>query len=107
MTVQRVLQFETLAQNNEDVRKINRVVRGVMDGKTNNAGFVTLDTGSAVTTTLENERIGYDSVVMLSPTTANALSRNAYVSATTRGSATISHAANTYADCIFGYIIVG
>jgi uncharacterized lipoprotein YbaY len=38
-----------------------------MNGKTNNTGLVTLDTGNATTTTINNERISRDSLIILVP----------------------------------------
>jgi hypothetical protein len=38
-----------------------------MDGKTNNTGRITLATGNATTTTLYDERIGFDSLIFLVP----------------------------------------
>jgi hypothetical protein len=38
-----------------------------MDGKTNNTGRLTLATGNATTTTLFDERIGYDSLIFFVP----------------------------------------
>jgi hypothetical protein len=38
-----------------------------MDGKTNNTGRITLATGNATTTTLFDERIGYDSLLFFVP----------------------------------------
>ena len=48
-------------------REISEVVNNAMNGKTNNHGTVTLDTGWATTTTLYDERIGFDSVILLAP----------------------------------------
>lgn len=63
-------QFVTLPQFGAEPRQVAEVVRGIMDGKTNNTGSVTLNTGGATSTTLYNERIGYDSVIILVPNTA-------------------------------------
>lgn len=63
-----MVQFITLPQQGGDQRQVAEVVRGIMDGKTNNTGTVTLATGGAATTTIYNERIGYDSVILLQPT---------------------------------------
>lgn len=65
-----MVQFVTLPQQGGDPRQVAEVVRGIMDGKTNNTGTITLATGGASTTTLYNERIGYDSVILLNPTSA-------------------------------------
>jgi hypothetical protein len=62
--------FITLPQQGGDARQVSEVVRGIMDGKTNNTGTIELATGGASTTTLYNERIGYDSVILLTPTSA-------------------------------------
>jgi hypothetical protein len=67
-----MVQFVTLPQQGADQRQVAEVVRGIMDGKTNNTGSVTLATGNASTTTLYNERIGYDSVIILVPNSASA-----------------------------------
>lgn len=61
-------QFRTLPPFGGDQRAVAEVIRGVMDGKTNNTGSFTLATGGASSTTIYNERIGYDSVILLSPT---------------------------------------
>jgi hypothetical protein len=61
-------QFRTLPVFGADQRSTAEVVRGIMDGKTNNTGLLTLNTGNAVTTTLFDERIGYDSLIFFVPT---------------------------------------
>ena len=60
-------QFRTLPPFGGDPRQVSEVVRGIMDGKTNNTGTITLATGNATTTTLFDERIGYDSLIFLVP----------------------------------------
>jgi hypothetical protein len=90
-------------------REISEVVNNLIEGKSNNTGTVTLAVASATTTTLYDERIGYDSIIVFMPTTANAASAmtNLYVSAKIQGSATLTHSANTSADKTYGYIVVG
>ena len=61
-------QFRTLPPFGGDQRAVAEVVRGIMDGKTNNTGSFTLAAGGASSTTIYNERIGYDSVILLTPT---------------------------------------
>jgi len=61
-------QFKTLPPFGGDQRVVAEVVRGVMNGKTNNVGTFSLAAGGASTTTIYDERIGYDSVILLSPT---------------------------------------
>lgn len=65
-------QFRTLPPFGGDPRGVAEVVRGIMDGKTNNTGLVTLATGNATTTTLFDERIGYDSLIFFVPVSAAA-----------------------------------
>jgi hypothetical protein len=65
-------QFRTLPPFGGDQRSVAEVVRGIMDGKTNNTGLITLATGNAVTTTLYDERIGYDSLIFFVPVSAAA-----------------------------------
>lgn len=102
-------QFRTLPPFGGDQRSVAEVVRGIMDGKTNNTGTVTLAVGGATTTTINNERIGYDSVILLMPTSSNsaAYATNLYVSAKAQGSATLTHTANSTAGRSYDYIIVG
>ena len=65
-------QFRTLPPFGGDQRAVAEVVRGVMDGKTNNTGLITLATGNATTTTLYDERIGYDSLIFFVPVSSAA-----------------------------------
>ncbi len=60
-------QFRTLPPFGADQRGVAEVVRGIMDGKTNNTGRLTLATGNATSTTLYDERIGYDSLIFFVP----------------------------------------
>ncbi len=90
-------------------REISEVVNNLVEGKSNNTGTITLAVASATTTTLTDERIGFESIILFMPTTANAASAmtNLYVSARAKGSATLTHSANTAADKTYGYIVVG
>lgn len=63
----RRFQFQTLPPFGGDQRQVAEVVRGAMNGKTNNTGEITLATGNATTTTLYDERIGYDSLIFFVP----------------------------------------
>jgi hypothetical protein len=64
MTVNR--QYRKLNPSGSTPREISEVVNNLLDGKSNNTGTITLNTGGATTTTIYNERIGYDSVILLS-----------------------------------------
>ena len=65
-------QFRSLPVFGADNRVVSEVVRGIMDGKTNNTGSLTLATGNATTTTLYDERIGFDSLIFFVPISAAA-----------------------------------
>jgi hypothetical protein len=65
-------QFRTLPVFGADERAVSEIVRGIMDGKTNNTGSLTLATGNATTTTLYDERIGFDSLIFFVPISAAA-----------------------------------
>lgn len=64
--------FRTLPPFGGNERQVAEVVRGLMDGKSNNTGFITLATGNATSTTLYDERIGYESIILLTPYSAAA-----------------------------------
>lgn len=61
------MMFRKLPPQGGDARAIAEIVNGMMDGKTNNTGLVTLATGNALTTTITNERISPDSLIILVP----------------------------------------
>ncbi len=64
--------FRTLPPFGGDQRAVAEIVRGIMDGKTNNTGTVTLNTGNATTTTITDARIGVESKIILVPYSAAA-----------------------------------
>lgn len=59
--------FRTLPVFGGDPRATAEIVNGIMNGKTNNHGTLTLATGNATTTTLYDDRIGGDSKIILIP----------------------------------------
>ena len=96
----------------EWIRLVAQVVNGLMNGKDNATGKLTL-TANAATTTLSDRRIGRETVVLLTPTTANASAEfgagtiyqthpNANVEA-----AVINHANDANADKTFAYSLRG
>ena len=101
--------FRTLPPFGGDQRETSEVVRGIMDGKTNNTGKVTLSTGGATTTTLNDRRIGADSVVMFVRASAAAYADSSviYTSSQGQGTATITHPANSTADKTYKYVVIG
>jgi hypothetical protein len=100
--------YRKLNPSGSTPREISEVVNNLVEGKSNNTGTITLAVASATTTTLNDERIGFDSVILFMPTTANAASAmtNLYVSARNKGSATLTHSANTSADKTYGYVVI-
>jgi hypothetical protein len=94
----------------EWIRKVSEVVNAVMNGKTNAAGTVTL-TANAATTTITDARIGANTSVKLTPTTANAATAVATTYQTFPNAATgaivINHANNAQTDKTFAYVLLG
>lgn len=64
--------YRKLPWKGGDPRQVAEVVNNLVEGKSNNTGTVTLDTGWATTTTLFDERIGNNSVILLMPDSASA-----------------------------------
>lgn len=64
--------FRILNPAGSTPREISEVVNNAMNGKTNNTGTITLATGNATTTTIYDERIGYNSVILLSASSSGA-----------------------------------
>lgn len=60
-------QFRVLPSFGNDPRVVAEVVNGIMNGKTNNTGLVTLLTGNATSTTIYDARISADSKIILIP----------------------------------------
>jgi len=103
----RTAQFQTLPPFGGDQRQVAEVVRGVMDGKTNNSGYFTTTT-SATQTTLYDSRIGYDSAIIFTPMNDKGAAEmdKLWVGTRSQGSAVINHASNAHV-CEFMYIVVG
>lgn len=90
------------------------IVNGILKGKLNNLGEVTLTTGAA-TTTINDPRLTRNSMIVFDPTTANAAAElygaTMYVKddGTNRknGVFIITHANNANADRTFKFQIIG
>jgi hypothetical protein len=100
--------FRRLPPFGGDQRAVAEIVNGIMDGKTNNTGTITLNSGST-STTLTDARIGAESVIIMTPMTSNAAKEfsTCYVSARTNGSATLTHQNTGHSDLDYTYIVVG
>lgn len=59
--------FRVLPPFGQDPRVMAEIVNGIMNGKTNNTGTITLNTGNATTTSLVDERISVDTKIILIP----------------------------------------
>jgi len=87
---------------------IARAVNNILQGKILSTGEITL-TANSGTTTLTDSRIGPNSHISFTPTTANgaAALSGLYVSARAAGSATLTHANNAQSDKSFTYSVLG
>jgi len=59
--------YRKLNPSGAEPREISEVVNNLVEGKSNNTGDITLATGNATTTTIYDERIGYNSIILLTP----------------------------------------
>jgi len=98
--------YRTLNYMGSNPREVAEVTNGIMNGKTNNTGSVTLR-ASNTTTTITDERLGFDSIILLSPLSANAAAQTPYISTKAKGSVIITHTSTAHTDLNFDYIIVG
>lgn len=99
--------YRKLNPSGSEPREISEVVNNLVEGKSNNTGDFST-TESTTTTTIYNERIGYNSVILFTPMNDKAASEMAklYVSSLNKGYAVITHDSNAHV-CNFKYIIVG
>ena len=98
--------YRTLPYQGGSARDVAEILNNSVNGKTNNTGAITL-TDSSTTTTINDERLGFNSVILLSPLTASASAQAPYVSTKAKGSAVITHTSVVDTDLNFDYIIVG
>ena len=88
--------YRTLPYQGGDPRTVAEILNNAMNGKTNNTGQITLATGGATTTTLYDERIGFDSIILFAPLSIASAATNAYPYGTFEERADITFAtANT------------
>lgn len=95
-------------------RIIATTVNSILIGKTNNTGSFTLTASVGTTTvTLAAGLLGENTVILLSPTTANAATEfgagTIYVSSrsVTNKTFTLTHVNNAQTDRTFNYVLVG
>jgi hypothetical protein len=89
-------------------RQLAQAINLATDGKLNSIGEVTL-TENVTTTIILDKRMGVDSVLLLFPTSANAVAiiASVYVSFKGKETATITHTSDANTDKTFDYIIIG
>ena len=99
--------FRSLPAFGGDQRAVSEVVRGIMDGKTNNTGEITL-TQSQTTTTLTDRRIGPTTVILFSPLNDKGAAElgTLYVSARGQGTATLTHGSHNF-SIEYAYALIG
>lgn len=97
--------FRRLSVLGDDDLTTANVVNGILDGKVNSTGSVTL-TNSSATTTLSDDRIGDDSVILFMPTSSDASTVTIHVTGRQKGQATLNHASATTTRS-FDYVIFG
>ena len=66
------MQFRRLPTLGGTPRQVAEILNNTIDGKTNNTGTITLNTGNATSTTLYDERISADTKIVLVPFSAAA-----------------------------------
>lgn len=103
---------EFIANPLEWLRQTKNVVNGLMQGKSNNYGTVTLTANAGSTTVTESSgRISSTAVILFMPTTSNAAiaAQTMYVSSTSplSNTFTITHANNAQTDKTFRYVLIG
>mgnify|MGYP006899568772 CR=1 FL=1 len=102
--------YRTISRSETDQRKQNEIIVQMMDGKTNNTGKFTV-TASAATTVVSDLRVGADSVILVSPTTATAATEWAsgamYVSSIGKQTFTVTHNNSAPTDRVFTYAVIG
>lgn len=89
-------------------KKIASWAQWINQGHLANVGNLTLLSGT-VSTVVVDSRVSLNSFIGLEPTTANALSAapKTFVSTTTKGSFTLTHASTGSGDCNFRYCLLG
>jgi hypothetical protein len=94
--------YRKLPWTGGDARSVAEIVNNLVEGKSNNTGDVTLVAGGASSTTIYDERIGYNSYIGLEPQTQTAASAyfpyGAFQDTTDQSVATITATANISLD---------
>ena len=90
--------YRKLPWTGGDPRSVAEIVNNLVEGKSNNTGTITLVASGAVSTTINDERIGYNSYIGLEPKTQTAASTyfpyGAFQDTTDQTIATVTATAN-------------
>ena len=89
-------------------REVSEVVNNLVEGKSNNTSTVILNS-SGTETTVFNERVGLNSVILFVPRSANAAGETDHIFIKTKfkGSFIIGHRNHGHSDVELDYIVVG
>ena len=101
---------QKIPPNEKDPRKVATAINKIIEGRTDNYGSVTLGTSTVTTVvTLADSQISENSVIAMSPRTANAAAAlgTTYVSAVSNGAFTLTHASSAQTDRTFDYAWIG
>jgi hypothetical protein len=94
--------YRKLPWTGGDARSVAEIVNNLVEGKSNNTGDITLVAGGASSTTIYDERIGYNSYIGLEPKTQTSASTyfpyGAFQDTTDQSLATITATANISLD---------
>ena len=84
--------YRKLPWTGGDPRSVAEIVNNLVEGKSNNTGDFSTAT-STTTTTLYNERIGFNSVILFMPLDANSAAelKDIYFTNFAKGSCTVNH----------------
>jgi len=103
---QNFLKVPTFTDNQDEYNRVSaNAVNGLLDGKINATGSITL-TNSSTTTTLSDARIGGNSVIFLMPTSSDAANESWYITGIDKQTATINHSSDTTTRT-FKYAVFG
>lgn len=90
-------------KNNATPREIAEVVNRILDGGVNSVGSITLSNGTE--TTLYDERIGYNSVILFTARGTNTFNLP-FVKSKGKQEAVIGHDADA-GDTVYDYVVFG
>lgn len=99
--------YRKLAWTGGNPREVAEIVNNLVEGKSNNTGDFSTNT-SVTSTTLNDERIGFNSVILFMPLDLNSAAelKDIYFTNFAQGSCTVNHGSHGVSRN-YRYIIVG